>query len=743
MKYFFYLLISFSFSTLAQAEVPSFKHHKEYQASDKYFYNLFLAEYFKNSSDSIEVKREVEILFFILIDSGLRNVYVTNDKFLISQEKKKKILQKWHSLYKQKTRDTFVLALLYDCCKSFRLEVPYRKLEGELKKAFRSMDKHESQPFQKLYVGLTYLKYKLMFYVSRDLKGHEKSDVKNVIKSTNKVFEYISENNPELLRSCYNLLYPDFNKNGIFRTEVKELYNSIKINNKIAHWLRAIFKGKSFYLEYKNNRDTEEGKTSLANSIEAYKEAGRILPQCPEPFVHLIEIEKSRELRYLALQNAQKAQFDFPRIYSSYIFSLNGFEQQYSFALTCFESKRFDTGVPMILHALIVGNNNHRYLQEVYNKLYQSYEESAKYIADMERDVILRNMVDGVRRRDFNNFVSLKLALAVKAKNYADIKKVIAEIKATKVDIDYRAFEEFNIKLDTAIPYSYALAGTAGKLVAEINEKLESFKGSDKELQFLKQDIEDAHAISDLPETKAYFDWALRKIKKIEDFRKGEWVNINFTKYFSDFESTGKWTYESERSASFSTSGNRKFLFMKKPEIYTLPYEMKIDIEEIKVIRNGGVFKSGFLFGNYNGLISYQVSSFKADSGPYNSICFWVNPKKRKAGSKLPDVSLSKKAKITRHPEWVENDQKVKPFLEQISNSKKQTLRVKAWKNYYEFYVNDQLIGKLEDKNFIPIDFGIGNDNSTISYAGEVRFMNWQIKKLKSQPQKRDGVQVQ
>lgn len=718
------ILILVGICSLSSAETfPSFNSQKEYLKAKLNYLEMFYNEYSASADDSAEVKALVKELFFSLHKSGLYRIDVVDDRFTVEESEQKRVLALWKNIRNQNKINPFVCSLLYDCANSYKLNVPTRPLEKLLEATFKSFYSKSGNDLQKMYFSISFLNYKIQTYRFRKLKENEVNDLRLIIDASVVTANKIVKETPAYIRFVYEYFSSELMKSGIYTHEVDYLYTQFIKDANTHTWLQLMMKAAQKSQRYKDDKNGPNAKKFSMESNQFYKDAAELHPENPEPFAFLISREyKDRKLYF---EKARKAQFDYPDAYEVYA----GTKPSYEFCMECFNTKRFDTNIPMALHKYLMSNKEMIKENENYSKLSFLYSSMAEKVGDEGIDSVFAYELYSERRRDKRNFISLKLALAVYCNEFDDIKSILKELKNKHLEIDAHAFSEFDLNTEIAVPYSYALSGNAGKLVSEINAKVSKISLNDSKLKFLKQDLEDARSMTNVKEADPFFDYCLAKIKNIEGYELGEWVNLYFTKDLNDYRQFGSWVYESSNSVKFTTAGWRKYLMFKKPELFKIPYEIEVDYEEIAVNGNGGTFRCGILLGNYKGMMSYSLFG-KQEAGPEESICFWVNPRKKNASIKIPHARYGSQVQIERHPKWEQNNEVLKPVIAAISKNPKHKIKVKAWYHYFEFYVDDKLICKVHDKNFTPEMFGIGTDNDTIAYAGTGRFSNLKIRKI-------------
>lgn len=526
----------------------------------------------------------------------------------------------------------------------------------------------------------------------------------------------MSENRKNETRFKYEFV------NGFLKFGVQKHHNDefnkkvIQNKDKIDPWLFEMIRGTYTDINGaltipKKASDDELGKhhTKFQKAAaEHFHRAFKIDPEKPEAPVELMLktfAQKDDSPRYW-FEKAVSIEFDNPKAYSTYLIFLHHLDELRAFGRECSNTGRFDTLVPAQqiettkkIYKLL--KYNYPLIREM--KLYDDIHEVFKAYEQNE----LKNNV--YLKREKNYFRARHFGYAFRVGRYTHARKLHQMFGDT---LNVRSvLDSFYIDFKTAVPLSYAMSGTASKLVDQLFNKFswdsnpkESFWRTEKELENYIKMYEEAKAMTSEKESE-YFFKVLGEVMDLEKrFLNNEWVNLTFTKDLRLWQVYGgNWKYIDENTVEADNLNSKK-QYLSSNGFFKPPYVMEVDVESIKSNWRGNHLQAGLIIGRMY--------------GPKTGRTFWVDGLRKRTGMGIPGQ---------------------RPYGYDIqTNSKKNKITVYVWPGHAEIYVNDgQTWYTKTDKKFEPLRVGIGIMPS-FGISGIARYSNCRIKKIDFGPPPKD-----
>ena len=502
--------------------------------------------------------------------------------------------------------------------------------------------------------------------------------------------------------------YFSFRKTSKYTTPCYEAI--IKQKHKLDSWLREIISGhyhrNQGYLTHKNGKYEDKFNDDHhhfhVTAALHFKEAHNLRPQWPEAaaimirLCHNIDGEKSPKEWFL---ESIKAEFDHAKAYENYISQIeDDNDKLLEFGRMCSATNRYDTIVPY-MHVNTVDSvfKNLRYDIEKFNKT-KAYDEIHEVFKAYEQKEVKEKYFLTTTK---NHIRALHFCYAFKTGRYSHVRKlhqlfgdsIYSKVFCQKFDIDYKP----------ALSLSYAMSGTASKLVKVLHNNFswetllkENRWRTENELDQLLKTLKDAKEISQEKESEFFFDKMTILANWEKQYLQGKWVNLDFNKDLNAWRIfKGNWKVLDKKTIQANTLDDQR-QYISSEGIFEPPYILEVEVESIKSNWRGNLLHAGLIVGRMY--------------GPKSGRSFWVDGFRKRAGFVIPG--------------------QVPEGCDMGLPGKKNKITVYCWDGRFEIYVNDgaeEFI--LNDKSFQTGRVGLGI-MPWLLISGKVNYSNFRIKKL-------------
>lgn len=417
------------------------------------------------------------------------------------------------------------------------------------------------------------------------------------------------------------------------------------------------------------------------------------LPEAPAEMIEVAKIGGDKSDPRVWFDRAVKAQFDYMPAYNSYRDVLRprwrgSDEALYEFGTECFETRRFDTVIPLVFVSCLgqidedsSGESMVWQRAGVWTTLREMYAETAKKRKGEERAELY----------------SLLAAAAVRAGEYSDARVVMERLKN---ELKTESFAAFDLDLSHAKALVYAATGAAATQVSRLETvlaKLAELKPDD--YQQLLAEVQAARKVNKDQRGEAYFAFWDLALKRRLQFEKGDWVDLTFDKDLRGWKAsgTGKWKVLDEHSVLLTDRADESLVQVSnrlEPAIaLSGPLEVQVMVENVgpeKFCLSGGV-----AVGNArNSLAGRHI---------------WANPAENRVGVEYLG-------------------QGGRPIRGALSSLV--SIKIKAWPNYIETNFGDEMFWRIPDAVFNPTGGLALTTSPRWSGRGSLKFSNLRVRKL-------------
>ena len=723
-------------------EPPICKSTQEYKQLERRYNDIFLEEYLNTTDDILAVQSLVKQLhtqYFDRVERWAHTDAYFYKRYVKAQKyDNEKILKIWNELKSYATHNNYNainpygMYLLSKSAYDLDLLVDQRGLKPMLSRSYKNIRKIRKAPLQKMLISQLYVKYNL--FKVKDRKPYLDMSVGAI--------KIILKKHPEFIRSCYWQLMGIIDRCWYIRIEsfggssyqpsqqIKD-YEYLLQDSKWPKWFNYMLKGNLLILKSIASYNNKSLSKSLNyDAREQYNLAKDFYPQNPESLVKLMLHYKDVAFDESSLEEIGNSQIDHPEFYSAFFkhnWNLSDSDRM-EFAYRCFKKRGFNSFVPMLLHYVFIDQNIEKFDISKCEKHYDSLREL------YEHNIKLAGSEDFYSDKDKNYYLTLKLALAIKFKKFAHLQEALKEMNDIGSGIDMHALQEYKVDLEEGAAYSYALAENVDYEIYKLIQEYYKEVNGAKDFKKLRGKFNEIKTIVDNLESSPFIDHLGKLLENHDKYTRGDWVDLNFTPHFFGMNVIGDWNYISDETVELNCvrEFGRNHLFIRDTEAYPYPYEIEVEVEEINAFNRIREIASGIT-------LTYKKDILLSNSVQRAGITFWVSPERSLVGMKVPLYSSFSSAIVEGN--WMQDQNnkilqfnEIKPYdgLSKIMGEH-QVLKIRAWPNYYECYFNDQLVYSVTDKNFQSGDIGLG---TAIIVCGTIRYHNWRIRKLDSEPTK-------
>lgn len=680
------------------------KKSSEYRAVKYELYKRLVGEYEKHSQDKPEVKKEISIL----IDEFSRLHSLTGAKPTYEE-----LAVKVKTSLKDKSNDPLSNVIMGNI-----IMYGGDDRQSDFNMAFKLLKNGEAKMAESKYSlfakMLSALWLRKTIYRSQSINGKEENAIMERYKQT--VLDYITSETPENEQRFVAGWADDFLEDRQDFKKMENFYNQfIKNSSKVKPWLKELITG-AFNIDkawhhrgggYSNTVNEDGWKLfskHLKIAAEHLKKAHSLKPERPEAAAKLIAVSMGggtdEPVRFW-FDKAVAAEVDYKPAYTAILWAYRprwggSHQKMLSFGRECMESGLYDTVVPYIMVQAITdvkSETDYNYIAE--NGLYNALHEVLKKYEEQ----------DDNRFRPYdhkNHLRALHFCYAYKIEKYSHVRKLY-QLYGDSVFVS-STFKSFDIDLKPAVSLAYAMSGDASGLVSKLHEELtwEKFNSknkiwrSEKELELLVQDLEDAKGMTSEKESEYYFD-KLTKITEIEkQFNTGKWVNLKFQKGLPTWKVFGgNWDIIDENTIQANTLDTQR-QYLSSEAFFKPPYMIELTVESIKSNWRGRHLQAGLMIGRMYGTKTGRT--------------FWADGLRKRAGIGIPNELPS--------------------GINLKNRSKKNKITVLVWNGRHEFYINDGENYYFEsDPKFSPLRVSLGI-MPWYGISGVVKYSNPRIKKL-------------
>ncbi|MCM8540531.1 MAG: hypothetical protein NE328_09670 [Lentisphaeraceae bacterium] len=700
---FFALLLFASINVFAQIPMTG-KKHIEYRKVKYKIYKSLGTEYEKLSKDNPALKEKV--LFLI---NGFAELQSLTGKMPTYDN----LAQKAKEILKEKPKDPLAKSLLGNI-----ILYGGNNRQDDFDKAFSLLDQGStalsSSTYSLFAKMLSSFWLRKTVYRSQKINGKKEKQIMQQYTST--MLAYTSSETTEDEQRLIAGFMGEFLDDRKDFKRIDNFYeNFIKKSENVKPWLKELtsgmyhtekawhFRGGGYANTVKEEGWKEFGK-HLKIAAEHLKKAHSLKPENPEAASKLIAISMgggTKEPVRFWFDKAVAAELDHEAAYRAILWAYRprwggSHEKMLSFGRECIETGQYDTIVPsMMIEAIkdIKSETSFARIKEMglYDVLHEVLKEYEKN--------------DGIRYRPFdsvNTFKALHFCYAYELEKFSHVRKLF-KLYGDSV-YDRAIFKKYDVDFKMSLSLAFAMSGDASGLISKIHKELtwEGFEPgkkpwrSDKELDLIIQDLEDAKALTQEEESKFYFD-KLTQVTQLEKaFNTGNWVELKFTKGLPTWKNYGgNWDIIDENTIQASTLDNQR-QYLSSEAFFKPPFIVQLEVESIKSNWRGRHLQAGLILGRM--------------FGPKTGRTFWADGLRKRSGVGIPNELPS--------------------GINLKNKSKKNTITVYAWNGHHEIYLNNNQDYFIEaDPKFEPLRVSLGI-MPWYPISGVVKYSNFKIKKL-------------
>ena len=493
-----------------------------------------------------------------------------------------------------------------------------------------------------------------------------------------------------------------------------EIYDAVEKTEKIHPWLKNMLLGYKYdLLAWQSrgaataNRVSEGGwrgfKENSQKAADHFTKAWELDPTVPYAAVGMIGVAGGSGIGGLSARDwfdrAVEARMDYYFAYSGLANFLQpkwgGREDSIrEFGRECIATKRFDTDVPfkfiLLLHFVDreMGDCGAIWLQE------GTYDSAKTVLEGMENEPA--RSAESLERRPPEWLLSLHAALAAKVKKYGEARPILDQLGP---NLRMDALDFVKCRHPIEIARVYAMTGEGRADVKKYEATLADYQLSDPAIaRSAKECLENAIRTNSEPEAKPYFDQQKTLLAWLQQFYRGEWVNLTFDPSLSMWEQrAGNWTCVDSQSVISHEMPFGKPNRLVSVVPFSGPLEIDLDAAGLN-------YTKGYQCG-------VGIGDIWATSGDANGCLFWFSPRWRLSGVSVPNNK--------NHNVFTEIDYTAH-------------FRIQAWEGAFCFYAHStehppvELEGLTLGDNHIELTTtGINGE-----MAGDARFSNIRIRKL-------------
>jgi tetratricopeptide (TPR) repeat protein len=561
--------------------------------------------------------------------------------------------------------------------------------------------------------------YKMLRWICNEIKDRETWDPyrEDFIKQMVAIMVE-SADEPQNRRAAWNeigeCLEIQGDSPGMFAQQTA-IYELVLKAEKIDPWMKTMVEGWHHCgLAWKlrgngfSNTVTPEGfkgfAENIAKSSEYFTKAWEMEPKYPEAPTAMIHISMSggdgKHSPRDWFDRAVEAQMDFKPAYDALIWSLRprwggSHIAMYQFGLECLATKRFDTAVPERLIDILLDIESEIGDEGDIWKEDEVFDHIKALIEGIENEPTRRNNSNlEVRRMEI--VLSAGFLIALEARQYDEARKILDKLGDKIVQEDFRTFKR-HYPYDVA--RTYALTGSSGGAVKNFDLLVADGGACDPETRKKAEEILSKAAEQDSNDkAKFYFDYWKTGLDALDQFEKGEWVELTFDKPLMKWEPVcGEWNVLDEHGISSVGDKEKPQQGLKCTIPFAAPYEIECDLEF-------SAQEEGILTG-------LMLNNLWKMKGAEPLALLGVNPGSKEVLFTIPNVSAKQKKY-------------------EVADPGKCHIHLKYWNPKFEFSADGQTIPYFDLPTVIPNDTFL-----LISTAhGKQTFKNVRIRKMSTDP---------
>jgi tetratricopeptide (TPR) repeat protein len=376
-----------------------------------------------------------------------------------------------------------------------------------------------------------------------------------------------------------------------------QIYDAVQKTEKIDPWIQTMVNGWHHCgLGWKMrgngfaNTVTEEGAKgfmeNMAKSAEYFTKAWEMDPTLPDAATAMIHIsmaggdEKHTPRDWF--DRAVEAQMDSKPAYDALVWSLRprwsgSHTEMYKFGLECLATKRFDTAVPDRFIRIVLDIDSELDENgEIWRE--EGVFENLKILKEGVENEPCRIAHSNPNLMTLEVTLSTYFLIAVEVGKYDEARKVLDRLGDT---LSCEAFSRFNRRYPYDVSRIYALTGSA-------REEMRIFDGMAldngyRDPEALKKalaTIEKAAAADANPQAKYYYDYWKTCLRGLQQFDKGQWVELSFDKTLSAWQPMrGQWNAVNDRTVSSTGIPQMPDQGLECTIPFGVPYEIQCDVQ--------------------------------------------------------------------------------------------------------------------------------------------------------------------